>query len=328
MFLDKFKDNLTYKKAAQKVVRHSSSFVYKLFRYCVLIGAAYIVTFPLFKLITASFTEAYELYSGNGGFLPNMPTFENYKHFYTYFKVDDYLLRTCEIAFICTAFQLVSCALVGYGLGRYKFKGSGLVFVAVLFTIILPTQVSTIPQFYNYRWFDLFGIGKIIGLFTGKTFTVNLLKNSMAMYTPALFAMGLRSGVFIFLFKQFFASMPKDLEEAAKLDGCGPFSTFLRVMVPNIKPVVVTTILLSVIYYWNDTLTSSVMLRNEEGPTLMVRMEQIYEQSNAFYNLSDQAQKLAEECCMALVVVAPLIVLFLIGQRFFVECMDRSGSKG
>jgi multiple sugar transport system permease protein len=226
--------------------------------------------------------------------------------------------------------QLVSCSLVGYGLGRYKFKGSGLVFAAVLFTIILPTQVSSIPQFYNYRWFDLFGIGKIVGLFTGKPLTVNLLFHSMAMYTPALFAMGLKSGIFIFLFKQFFASMPKDLEEAAKLDGCGPFTTFLRVMIPNIKPVVVTTILLSVIYYWNDTLTSALMLRREEGMTLMIRLEQVYEQNGqgVSWSYNNIAEKTAEECAMIVAVVLPLILIFLIGQRYFVECMDRSGSKG
>jgi len=330
MFLDKYKNNLTYRKVAQKVIRHTSSLGYKVFRYLVLIGAAYIIMFPLLRLITSSLTDPYELAAGNSGIIPNKPTFQNFVEFYQYFKFDDYLLKSCQVSLICTVLQLISCALVGYGLGRYKFKGSGLIFAAVLFTIILPTQTATIPQFYHYRWFNLFGIGDLVGLITGKDLTVNLLKNSMAMYVPALFGLGLKSGIFIFLFKQYFASMPKDLEEAAKLDGCGPFATFLRVMVPNIKPVVVTTCLLSVIYYWNDTLTSGVMMMAEEGMTLMVRLEYIFEMngSGGSWSLNDLAQKTAEECAMTLVCVLPLIILFLIGQRYFVECMDRSGSKG
>ena len=316
-------------KINKKILAPGASFLYKLFRYALLIGISYVVLFPIIKMISSAFTPPQELYTEDSGFLPSRATFENFKNFQSYFPFLEYSVNTAKIAVISTLLQLFSCSLVGYGLGRYKFKGNAIVYACVLFTIILPLQTAIIPLFYEYRWFDIFGIGKIIGLFTGKTFTINLLKNYMAFYVPSLFAVGFNSGIYIFMFKQFFESMPRDLEEAAKLDGCNPVTIYLRIMIPNIKPVVVTVALLSLIYYWNDALLTGVFALKEDGLTLMVALEELVRQNSGIgWSELDVMRQQAERYAVILASVTPLMIFFLIGQKFFVECMDRSGSKG
>lgn len=316
-------------KINKKILAPGASILYKLFRYALLIGISYVVLFPIIKMISAAFTTPQELYTEDSGFLPSRATFINFKEFQSYFPYLEYAGNTAKIALICTALQLFSCSLVGYGLGRYKFKGNAIVYACVLFTIILPLQTAIIPLYYEYRWFDIFGIGRLIGLFTGKTLTINLLKNYMSLYVPSLFAVGFNSGVYIFLFRQFFASMPRDLEEAAKLDGCNPVTIYLRIMIPNIKPVVVTVALLSVIYYWNDSLLTGVFALKNDGQTLMVALEEMVKQNSGIGREElDVMRREAERYAIILASVTPLMIFFLIGQKFFVECMDRSGSKG
>lgn len=316
-------------KFGKKLFDSGASLLYKLFRYALLIGISYVILFPIIKMVSSALTSPLELYLGDSGFIPSRPTFENFKHFISYFPIFEYAKNTAKLALICTFIQLFSCSVVGYGLGRYKFKGNGIVYACVLFTIILPTQTAFIPLFYNYRWFDFFGIGTIIGLFTGTPLTVNLLNDYMAFYVPCLFAVGFNSGIFIFLFRQFFASMPKDLEEAGKMDGANPLTIYMRIMVPNIKPVVVTVALLSVIYYWNDALLTGVFALPDDGQTIMVAMEELVRQNSGVgWSELDVMTMSADRYAIILTSVTPLMIFFIIGQKFFVECMDRSGSKG
>ena len=310
----------------KNVLNPISSLLYKLFRYLLLLGVAYVAIFPIIKMASASMSIAEDYYSGRTGILPTTPTFENFKNSQAYFKFFEHAKVTVLITVISTVCSVFVCSLIGYGLGRYKFKGSNLVYAAVLFTIIMPIQTAQIPLTYYYRWFDFFGIGKIIGLFTGEEVTVNLLPNLGRFIVPAIFGVGLKAGIFIFLFRQFFAGMPRDLEEAAKLDGCNPFKIYWKVMLPNIIPVLVTVILLSLIYYWNDSLVSG-MSKLEIGTPIMVEIEKLTSSNYAYEQLT-LIRREVEYYSILLSAVLPLTVLFVACQKFFVECMDRSGSKG
>ncbi len=304
----------------------AGNFIYKLFRYLLLLGISYIALFPIIKMVSASLSTAEDYFSNGAGFLPTNPTFENFKNSQSYFPILKPLKVTLIITVSCTIVSVFICSLVGYGLGRYQFKGSNLVYAAVLFTIIMPIQTAQIPLVYYYRWFDFFGIGKLIGLFTGKTVTVNLLTNISSLLVPALFGVGLNAGIFIFLFRQFFAGMSKDLEEAAKLDGCNPFKIYWKVMLPNIIPVMVTVLLLSTIYYWNDSLVTG-MLNLNIGNTLMVDVAKMISSHVGASQLT-YIRMQVEYYSILLLAVLPLVAVFIFCQKFFVECMDRSGSKG
>ena len=299
---------------------------YNLFRYALLAGVSYLAIFPIIKMLSASLTEAETYYNNGSNFIPPVATFQNFVHSMQYFKFFNYAKVTGLITITCTICSVIVCSLIGYGIGRYKFKGRNLVYACVLFTVIMPIQTAQLPLTYYYRWFDLFGIGKIIGLFTGEAFTINILNSLARFILPAILGVGLRGGIFIFLFQSFFANMPKDLEEAAKIDGCSPFKIYWKVMIPNITPVLVTVALLSIIYYWNDSLIVD-MAKLNMGPALMPQIESLTE-LNIGASSMDQMQLKVEYYAIMFTSVLPLIIVFMFGQKFFVECMDRSGSKG
>ena len=303
-----------------------ANLLYNVFRYALLAGVSYLAIFPIIKMLTASLTEAETYYNSGANFIPPVATFQNFVHSMQYFKFFEYAKVTGLITITCTVCSVIVCSLVGYSIGRYKFKGRNLLYACVLFTIIMPIQTAQLPLTYYYRWFDLFGIGKIIGLFTGETVTINILHSLARFILPAALGVGLRAGIFIFLFQSFFANMPKDLEEAAKIDGCSPFKIYWKVMIPNITPVLVTVALLSIIYYWNDSLVVD-MAKLDMGPALMPQIESLTE-LNIGAGYMDQMQLKVEYYAIMFTSVLPLIIVFMFGQRFFVECMDRSGSKG
>ncbi len=316
------KIRLDPKKIGSPVMR----LLYNLFRYAFLLGISYMALFPVLRIIFTSFTHPEEILAGGTEFLPNRPTYGNYTYALSYFNYSKHALITLYVAGLSTVIQCAICSIVGYGLGRYKFKGRALVFGAMLFTIVMPLQTAQIPLYYDLRWFDFFGIGKLIGLFTGKTVTVNLLNNYLNIFVPAIFGVGLKSGIFIFLFQQYFAGMPRDLEDAAKIDGCNPWKTYLKVMLPNITPVLVTVALLSMIYYWNDSFLSSMTTSIQNAP-MMTAIEQTL-WARIGYSGSDAARRMASVYSLMLMGVLPLMLLFIICQKFFVESMDRSGIKG
>jgi len=198
----------------------------------------------------------------------------------------------------------------------------------MLMTIVVPLQTAQIPLMYDLRWFDFFGIGKLVGLFTGKPLTVNLLLNNWNYFVPAAMGVGLSSGIFIFLFMQFFSGMPKDLEDAAKLDGCGPWKIYMKVMLPNITPVLATVALLSMVYYWNDSFICSMSI-NIKNPPLMMALDILTTsgQMGDFQN-ADTAARICANWAILVMSMLPLTAIFIFCQKFFVESMDRSGIKG
>lgn len=310
---------------SKSLASHLGSFLYKIFRYVLLLGVSYIALFPLIKMASTALSLAEDNFNGVSGYIPENPTFENFINSQQYFDFFRHAKVTVLISVTSTIVSVFVCSLIGYGLGRYKFKGSNLVYAAVLFTVIMPIQTAQIPLVYYYRWFDFFGIGQIVGLFTGEPLTVNLLTNLGCFLVPAVCGVGLKAGIFIFLFRQFFAGMPRDLEEAAKLDGCSPFKIYWKVMLPNIIPVLVTVILLSMIYYWNDALVSS-MVSLKDTP-LMVEIEKL-SNGNIGVDQLTIIRRAVEYNAILLMSILPLVAVFVVCQKFFVECMDRSGSKG
>ena len=302
------------------------SFFYKAFRYLLLLGVSYVCIYPIINMVSTALTEAEAFYTKGSGIIPDVATFENFKNSQIYFDYFKHAKVTALITLTSTVCSVFVCSLIGYGLGRYQFKGRNILYAAVLFTIIMPLQTAQIPQIYYLRWFDFFSLGKLVGLVTGETLTINLLTNLGRFIVPALFGVGLKAGIFIFLFQSFFAGMPRDLEEAAKLDGCSPFKIYWKVMLPNIIPVLVTVTLLCMIYYWNDCLVAG-MAKLDMGTPLMVEIEKLVVLNIGAEELTAMRRKV-EYFSILLTAVLPLIAVFIFGQKFFVECMDRSGSKG
>ena len=200
-----------------RVLRTLKSIPWKVFRFLILFGLSIVVLFPLIYAISVSFRSPDDLFDPLVIYIPRHLTLNNLKeaiHYLDYFTA---LKNSVVLDLVTTIIQVASCALVGYGLARYRFKLRGLVFALVVLTIIVPPQTIIIPNYLNFRYFDVFGLLHLFAATDGFPGYVNLINNNLSFYLPALFGMGIRSGLFIFIFRQFFRSMPKDLKRQPPL---------------------------------------------------------------------------------------------------------------
>ena len=308
-----------------KTLRIGSNVFVRLIRLILLIGLSFLALYPVFSMISLAFRPATEMYDETVVWIAKNPTLLNFKEAFKKLNYVSNFLKTAGISGISSLLTIFSCSLAAYGLSRFNFKGKNLAFILVVLTIVVPPQTAQVPTFVNYCYFDFFGIGKIIGLFTGKAFSVNILNTYWVMILPAAFAAGLQAGLYIFVFRQFFLNMPKGLEEAARIDGCNAWQTYWRIIVPNGVPVFVVVFLLSMVAYWNDTAVTGIYLMDSESYLMMHNLKSIV--SNMLSNNQFGSGEVLSNA-MAILAIAPIVILFIVCQHFFTEFLDNSGVKG
>lgn len=310
-------------------ITYMANLIKSLFRALLLTGLSVIILYPLMYSLSIALRPASELYDPLVVLVPKTFVWDNMKNAIHYLDYNEALGNSIILVSICTLLQVVSCAMAGYGLARYRFRGSKLVFALVLLTMLVPPQTVLIPTFMNFRFFDPFGLVSLFNAITGKNVNINLINNPMAFYLPAALGNGIRSGVIIFVFRQFFRGLPRELEEAAYLDGCSAGGTFLRVMVPNTGGAFLITVLISIVWYWNDYVYTSSLLSNYKTV-----MNQLYILKNHInhimqYDVGASAQEgiLILQSGVFLCILPPLL-LYLILQKNFRESVERSGIVG
>jgi multiple sugar transport system permease protein len=226
----------------------------------------------------------------------------------------------------CSILQVLTCAITGYGFARFEFKGKKILFFVVIMMILVPSQIILIPQYMFFRYFNPFGIYyKITGSY------INFINTAVTMYFPALTANGIRAGLFIFLFRQSFRSLPKELEDAAYLDGCSPLRTFVQVMIPNAGSTFLTVFLLSVVWYWNDYYVSTSFFTDNRTIALMLKnldanlTRIIFDNGNVQVNVRELIVWMEAGCLLS---ILPMLILYICLQKNFTEGIARSGLTG
>ena len=253
----------------RKVSKNTFNVVLFVFIMILLIGLSFLVIYPILTTVSLSFRQPEEMFDETVIWISKAPTLNNYINAVISLDYFKSTFKTLGVSLVCTALLIISCSMAAYSLSRFEYKLKNLLFFLVVFTIIVPPQTAQIPTYVSFRNFDFFGIGKLIGLFTGQDLTVNILNTNWALILPAVFAAGLQAGLYIFIFRQFFLSMPKGLEEAAKIDGCNALETFIKIIVPNSVPVFVVVFLLGMVNYWNDTVVTGIFLFSDDSQLLM-----------------------------------------------------------
>jgi len=303
--------------------------LYTIFKYGLLICLCYVVLQPIMLAFLRSLATREEVAANSFVWIPNIFTFQNYKRMFdTFPRYKDYVQLTATVALGSTALTLITCSLTGYGLARYKFKGSNIVFALAIFTFIVPVQTAYLPLYLSYNQFDFFFIGRLIGLFTGEPFTKNLLFTYSVYYLPAILGVGINSGLIIFLFTQYFKGFPSELEEAARVDGCGRFRIFIRIFIPNALPVYVTAALLSLVWYWNDENVSKILYNAPDRTTIMNFLQRNDISKIAGATSFEEIDKALVMASATFLAVIPLMLLFFVCQKFLIECIDRTSIKG
>ncbi len=211
---------------------------------------------------------------------------------------------TFGYSILIAVLQVFICGLAGYGFGRFKFRGNGLLFGLVIMELLVPPQTMMIPLYIRFRFF--YG-------------NLNLINTYWPIIILALTGLGIRNGLYIFMFRQTFRNMPKELEEAAIIDGCNAFQTFYKVMLPNSFSMMVTVFLISFAWQWTDTTYTQLFQRSTN---LLANM-------TSFVDGGEEAiMVLQYNNTAAVLCVLPVMLVYLIGQRFFIQGVARAGITG
>ncbi len=301
----------------------------KLILWLFIFGVFYLFLFPFIYLLSTAFQSEASVNDPSVLWLPTSLTMDNIKQVIELLNYDRSIVLTFTIAIFSTLASIASCSLVGYGFARFNFKGKGFAFALVILTIILPIQTVLIPNYLNFRFFDFFGILKIVTF--GLVDHINLVETPWTFILPAIFANGLRGGLFIFIFRQSFASLPKELEEAAKIDGCGSFETYVKIMFPLASAAVITVSLFSFVWHWNDLYSSAMYFVGEVRPIMPVLndLRTILIQNGLTGTSSESWFSLRLYFSSgALLAVFPPLVMYVFLQKYFVEGIAKTGITG
>lgn len=310
------------------IQRRLNTFILKLSRAILLIGICYVIVLPLVHRFSTALMPVEELYDRSVQWIPRNPTLRNFRLVWEHMEYVKAFTNTFLLASVTSLLQVGICTMVGYGLARLRFPGSNLVFALALFTLIVPPQLLIVPIYLNFRFFNPLGL-------LGEE-SLNLIGSYWPFILLSVTATGFRNGLYIFIMRQFFRGMPRELEEAAVIDGAGVFTTFFRVMLPGSLPGLIVTFLFSFVWQWNDYLYVTMFMSGKtflpqalEG--VVPKVHRAIQEADAMAVssgfLDNHFYSLIHNAGMILVIV-PLLILYLFMQRYFVESVERTGIVG
>lgn len=264
--------------------------------YSMLVLIAISMLYPFFVMLNLSFVQNDAIFSQAGNIFYSGLTLDNYKNVFSQIPLSRYFLNSLIVASITTLGQVVFASMAGYAFARLNFKGRDFLFLVILITMLIPPQVNIIPLFFLMREF-------------------HLIDTYSALILPGLFG-----GFGIFLMRQYFLSFPKDLEEAAKIDGCNLFGTFFKIALPLALPTIMTLALFTFVTTWNSFLWPLIVTNSEGMRTLPVGLA-IFKGS--FRELTLWGELLA----CSVICTIPVIAVFLIGKKYFINDIMQGGVK-
>ena len=302
------------KKLSHKLLSVGASIV----RWIFLIAVGYIALFPLFVMISSSIMPMEDVLDQSVVYIPKTLTFEHYTEALTRLNYLQALKSTFLIPVLAGLLEVATCAITAYGFSRFEFKEKNVLFGLVIVTIAVPATLLMIPQYVAFYNFDPLMLVTMVNKIFGTNINVNLINTGFTMWLPSLFAVGLRSGVFIFIYRQFFKGLPKEFEEAAYVDGANAVVAFLRVIIPSSKVAITTVLVFSLVWHWNEYYTAGVFLMEDNRP-LSVMLGSI----SSSLTLPSGTRMAA-----ALIFVLPILVVYLILQKQFIKSIDKVGIVG
>jgi len=296
--------------------------------YVVCLCLAYQLLYPVLYMISMSIREPSDMNDPSIIWVAKHFTLDNFAdaiksmNFWNAFRV------SLTLCIVCGVLDVFSCAIAGYGFARFDFWGKKALFVLVIFTMVVPTQTLVLPLYMRWRYADF---GGIVGLFNEQGF-VNLIGTLWPLIIPAALAMGVRSGLYIFIYRQFFINLPVALEDAAYIDGAGPYRTFFSIMLPNIKNAIITVFLFSFVWNWGEYYLSKQFLGSTDR-SIMVALSAIRRDLSSLSSLAgtqigSNPEKVATRVMAGcLLTAAPMLIMFIFTQRFLADSIEHIGIK-
>ncbi len=298
-------------------------------RYAILILLAYQLLYPVLYMVSASVKAPIDSYDPGVIWIPKHFSATGFTDAFKTMKYLDALVRSLGIGLGCALLDVASCALAGYGFARYKFPLKNVFFVCVILTLIVPTQTIILPYYMNMRYFDPLGMMTLFSKITGSETMINLIGNNLAFFIPSALGAGIRSGLYIYIFKQFFEGMSAALEESAYVDGSGPLRTFTHIMLPNAKNAIITVFLFSFVWHFNDYYLSKQLMGTSER-TLIVALSSLRMDLAAVIGGQTEFDPIRVQTRIqagCLLVILPMFLLYIVSQRKLADSIEHIGIK-
>lgn len=279
-------NNAKYRKISSHIVVHII---------LILVGIAFLL--PFFWMVSTSLKPDMQLFMNPPKWIPEPMQWANYAEAVSIIPFFRYMRNTGFVAFMDVLGTIIACPLVAYGLSRLKWKGRDILFFITIAVMMIPHEVTMIPQFIMYS-------------------KVHLTGTFVPLFLPAFFG---GRPFMIFLLRQFFMSLPRDLEDAARIDGASEFVIYIRVILPLVVPGLLTVGLFRFMNSWNDFVGPLLYLTDNKMYTLSIGLQQFSTQYTTQWSLLMSASVL---------ISLPVIVIYFFVQKRFIEGITFTGIKG
>lgn len=299
-------------------------------RMIILLSIGFIIIYPLFYMIVCSIQSRDAFFDSTRIWIPTQ--FSVAKNFKIAFGALNYATSfwaTVKYAVISAFLEVASCAFIAYGFARFEFKEKKIYTFFLFVTILVPDMILLIPRMVNYSNLDFIGILGLFNKLTGIDLRPNVLDTPLAFWLPSLFGTGLRSGILIYIYIQFFKGLPHELEEAAYVDGATHFRTFFSIALPSSGVVILTVTVFSLIWHWNDYLLSGMYLT--DNYPLAMQLNNLESNIGMIYDIqvgTQNPEAMAYLMAGCLLFILPMLIMYMILQRGFIESIDRVGITG
>lgn len=281
----------------------------KLFLYFMLSIVSYLYLQPFFYMISTMLKSLGDLLDPTVQWIPRTVDWSNLANALKGLKYLESLMHSLTLAVVPSLIAVLVCALTGYALARLQFPGKRLFMVLIFITFLIPPQLIIIPLYVIYS-------------------KLGWLNSPFVFIVPALFGQGIKSALFIIIFRQFFLSLPKALEEAAMIDGASLFRLFFRIILPLSVPACLVVFLFSFVWHWNEGYLASMFLSQDFTPlsTRLANLEtEIFGQAPSMEMLALNPVTEGTKMAGAFLIVFPPLLVYMIAQKWFVEGVERTG---
>ena len=313
--------------------RQVSSFFMNLVTFLLISGLCFVILYPFIRLVPSVLSAIEDLGNPNVIWIPEKFSTVSFQAAARMTMPEGFMTMAKSIGFalVIMAIQVFISAMTGYTMARVKYRFSGLLFVIVALCFLVPRQSLLLAQYIYFNHFDALGFLRLFGT------EWNLINQPVTLYLMALLGFGVNQSLFVLIFSQFFKNIPKELEEAALIDGCGFYRTYFRIMVPNAVPAIVTVAILAFVWNYGDTYYTRYF--DPSGPYMASKLATTFIDANKVTLLErvrvwDSVPVTTDMTFDALkqagilIFLAPLLILYLFAQRWLVENLESSGLVG
>ncbi len=288
--------------------RKTPEVIISLARLLFLIIVGYIVLYPLLYMLVSAIKDMDALLDMEHIWVPVSFSFKAFGEVFELLNFGNALKQTLLVQVLSAAIEVFVCSFVAYGFARFKFKGKPIFTFFLILSLLIPIQMYTLSMSINFR-------------------NLHIFNTPFIYWLPSLFGVGIRSGMMIFIYQQFFIGLPKELEDAAYIDGAGPVKTYFSIALPSSSVVITTVAVLSFVWHWNEYHLATLSFLSEDAPLSMVmNFLEVYLQQIGIYKGWPEYSTLVSAGCLMFIVIP--LVLYMIFQRKFVRSIDRVGITG